>query len=74
MELVREALAELRAQVTQRDYDAFILKWIEGRSVHDVARLTGMTEAQIWSSHHRTCERFRPLLTRRLNRGSSVNG
>jgi RNA polymerase sigma-70 factor (ECF subfamily) len=72
VELVRDALDELRSQVAQRDYDAFTLKWLEGRSVREVARLLGMTEAQIWSSHHRTSERLRPLLTRRLNRSSNL--
>jgi RNA polymerase sigma-70 factor (ECF subfamily) len=72
VELVRHALDELRSQVAQRDYDAFALKWFEGRSVREVARLLGMTEAQIWSSHHRTSEKLRLLLARSLNRGSEL--
>jgi RNA polymerase sigma factor (sigma-70 family) len=42
-DLVRKALAELRPQVSQRDYDAFILRWLEGLSVREVADRLGMT-------------------------------
>ena len=41
---------------------------MEGWSVDEIARHLGMTEGQIWSSHHRTGIKLRPLLARRLDR------
>ena len=73
VDLVRASLNEVRSQLAERDYQAFTLKWIEGLSVREVGRRLGMTEAQIWSSHHRTLQRLRPLLLRRLNRGDSID-
>ena len=64
--LVRETLAELRMQVPQRDYEAFELRWLQELSVRDVANKLGMTESQVWASHHRMITKLRPLLTRRL--------
>ena len=68
-ELVRDALDELRAQVTARDYEAFRLRWIEGLCVKEIAARLEMTEGQIWSSNHRAQEKLRPLLQRRLDPG-----
>jgi RNA polymerase sigma factor (sigma-70 family) len=66
---VRAALVELRRHVSARDYKAFLLHWRRGASVREVAAKLGMTEAQVWSSHHRTKEKLRPLLMRRLGPG-----
>jgi len=65
-ELVRDALVELRQQVTPRDYEAFVLRWVNGWSVRAIAARLQMTERQVWSSHHRTRQKLRPLLARRL--------
>jgi hypothetical protein len=40
-------------------------------SVREIAQCLGMTEGQVWSSHHRTCRKLRPLLARRLGGGLS---
>ena len=69
VKLVRDALAELRPQVAQRDFEAFTLRWVDGLSVREIAGRLGMTESQIWSSHHRMRCKLRPLLFRRLNGG-----
>ena len=61
-EQVRDALDELRQHVKHRDFEAFRLRWMEGWSVNEIARHLGMTEGQIWSSHHRTGDKLRPLL------------
>jgi RNA polymerase sigma factor (sigma-70 family) len=71
---VREALAELRAVVSDRDYEAFTLHWLSGLSIKEVARRLGRTEAQIWSSHHRLSRKLRPLLARRLKGRPRVDG
>jgi RNA polymerase sigma-70 factor, ECF subfamily len=68
-DLVRKALAELRSQVSQRDYDAFTLRWLEGLSVREVADRLGMTAGQVRTSNHRAGMRLRPLLVRRLHPG-----
>jgi RNA polymerase sigma factor (sigma-70 family) len=65
-ELVQEALDELRQNINERDYDAFRLRWIDGWRVGEIAARLGMTEGQVWSSHHRTRLKLRPLLERRL--------
>ena len=65
-ELVFDALAELRDRVSSRDYEAFTLRWIEGLTVHEIARRLEMTEQQVWSSHHRTSRKLHPLLVQRL--------
>jgi RNA polymerase sigma factor (sigma-70 family) len=66
-ELVREALAELQGQIAPRDFEAFTLHWLEGLSVREVAHRLGMTEGQVWSSHHRTRLKLRPLLAQRID-------
>ena len=65
-ESVQDALDELRQHVKARDFEAFRLRWIEGWTVDEIAAHLGMTEGQIWSSHHRTRDKLRPLLARRL--------
>jgi DNA-directed RNA polymerase specialized sigma24 family protein len=55
--------------ISQRDYDAFALHYIDGLSVHEVAERLNTTESQVWSSNSRTKQKFLPLLARRLNRG-----
>ena len=70
MDLVREALTEIRPHVAQRDYDAFTLRWVEGLSVKEIAERLGMAESQIWSSHHRLSLKLRPILAHRLNTGA----
>jgi dTDP-glucose 4,6-dehydratase len=71
-DLVRDALAELRLLVPRRDYEAFVLHWLQERSVREIAQRLGMTEGQVWSSHHRTSRKLRPLLERRLHSESSA--
>lgn len=65
-ELVRDALAELRPRIAPRDYEAFVLHRLQEQPVREIARRLGMTEGQVWSSHHRTLRKLRPLLARRL--------
>ena len=65
-DLVREALAELRTQVSQRDYDAFTLRWLDGSSVREVAERLGMTEGQVRTSNYRVRAKLRLLLERGL--------
>ena len=67
-ELVRAALDELHHRVKERDFKAFCLRWIEGRSVKEIAARLGMNEQQVWSSHHRTRLKLLPLLQERLGR------
>ena len=69
---VRAALVELRPHVKQRDYDAFMLHWVDELPVREVAVRLDMTEGEVWASHHRTREKFRPLLARRLNGVSEI--
>lgn len=69
---VRAALVELRPHVKQRDYDAFTLHWVDELPVREVAVRLDMTEGEVWASHHRTREKFRPLLARRLNGVSEI--
>jgi dTDP-glucose 4,6-dehydratase len=71
-ELTRDALSELRLLVPPRDYDAFVLHWLQELSVREVAQRLGMTEGQVWSSHHRTRRKLRPLLAQRLDTESSA--
>jgi RNA polymerase sigma factor (sigma-70 family) len=71
-ELVWDALAELRTMVRPRDYAAFVLHWIRGLRVAEIAQGLGMTEGQVWSSHHRTLQKLRPLLARRLGLSPST--
>ncbi len=70
VDLVREALTEIRPHVAQHDYGAFTLRWVEGLSVREIAERLGMAESQIWSSHHRLSLKLRPILARRLNTGA----
>jgi dTDP-glucose 4,6-dehydratase len=70
-DLVRHALDELSLLVSPRDYEAFVLHSLQELSVREVARRLGMTESQVWSSHHRTSRKLRPLLARRLDPESS---
>ena len=64
-EVVLDALADLRGQVSPRDYEAFTLRWVEGLSVREIVCRLGMTDGQIWSSHHRTRRKLRLLLVQR---------
>jgi RNA polymerase sigma factor (sigma-70 family) len=64
-ELVRDALDELRQLVADRDHEAFRLRWIEGCSVDQIAERLGMSEGQVWSSHHRTRQKLVPVLQAR---------
>jgi RNA polymerase sigma factor (sigma-70 family) len=65
--LVHEALAELRPHLSQRDYEAFRLRWVDGLSVREIASRLGLTEAQVYSSDHRVKRKLCPLLVRLLN-------
>lgn len=67
LQLVHDALSELRALVSERDFAAYWLRWIDGLSVKQIATRLGMTEPQIWAIHHRISLKFRPILARRLN-------
>ena len=69
--LVREALAELRTLVSQRDYEAFTLHCAQGMSVREVADRLGMTEAAVSSIRHRMCVKLRPILARRFNQSDA---
>ena len=71
-ERVREALAVVRMCVSECDYEAFTLRWLDGLSVREVARQLDRTEAQVWSSHHRMMQKLPPLLARRLEPGPYV--
>ena len=74
IELVREALAELRDRVSPRDFEAFTLHWLEGLSVRKVAERLGRTEAEIWSSDHRLTRRLRPMSEGRLGPQRELDG
>jgi RNA polymerase sigma-70 factor (ECF subfamily) len=65
-EQVRDALADLGAQVAPQDLEAFRLHWFEGLTIGEIARRLGKSEGQLWSSHHRMLEKLRILLVRRL--------
>jgi len=69
VQLVHDAFAELRTQVSERDFDSYRLRWVDGLSIREISQRLGMTEAQIWSSHHRISLKLRPILARRLNEG-----
>lgn len=70
-EQVRDALAELGAQIAAEDFEAFLLHWFGDLTIREIAHRLGRTEAQLWSSHHRIIEKLRVLLVRRLGSDSS---
>lgn len=54
-------LDQLRTQVTPLSYRVLQLRALDGRAVSEVARLVGLTAAQVRARHHRTVVKLRRL-------------
>jgi len=67
-QLVHDALAKLRHRVSPSDYRLFHLKWIEGRSVAEIASSLNLTPEKVSCRLHRVKQKFRCLI--RLCSGS----
>lgn len=65
----RQALELLRTRVSERDYEAFVLRWLRGRSDQEVADALGMTLRQVRSCQRRTFCKLGDLVRRRLSPG-----
>lgn len=58
---VRRILAELSQCVSPPNYRVVYLRWIEGRTVQEVASALGLTRSQVWLREHRMKRKFRRL-------------
>jgi RNA polymerase sigma-70 factor (ECF subfamily) len=63
---VLEALEEARARLSEASHSVVILRWIEGRTVQEIARALGLSPAQVRDRHRRAVPVLRALLGRRL--------
>lgn len=64
-ELVRGILAELRTQVSEVNYRVIHLRWVEGRTIAEVAAALLITPEQVRFRHHRLMKKLRVLAGRR---------
>lgn len=58
---VRDVLDELRGQVSPLSYQVLYLRWIEDRSVAEIAAALCLSPEQVWFRHHRMKRQFRRL-------------
>jgi RNA polymerase sigma factor (sigma-70 family) len=54
--------------VSARSYQVVVLRWVEGRSVSEIAASLKITPEQVRYRHHRMMEKLRSLVARRKNR------
>jgi hypothetical protein len=64
--LVTDVLAELSGRVSASSYQILRLRWIEGRSLPEIAAALGLTPAQVRFRHHRVKQKFRRLVVERI--------
>ncbi len=64
-EQARAVLEEFRSGVSEANYRIIHLRWIEGRTVAEVAAALGLTPARVRARHHRLMGRLRVLAGRR---------
>ena len=60
-EAVRRTLAELRRRVPARSYRVLHMRWMEGRSVAEIAAALGLSAQQVRFRHHRMKHKFQVL-------------
>jgi RNA polymerase sigma-70 factor (ECF subfamily) len=60
-EAVRHVLDRLRNQVPACSYQAFSMRWVEGRTVAEIAAALHLTSEQVWWRLHRVKDRFHDL-------------
>jgi RNA polymerase sigma factor (sigma-70 family) len=58
---VRRVLADLNRRISILDYCVFHMRWMEGRSVPEVAIALGLTPAQVSRRSYRVKQKFRRL-------------
>jgi RNA polymerase sigma-70 factor (ECF subfamily) len=63
--LVGHVMAELSGRVSASSYQILRLRWIEGRSLPEIAAALGLTPAQVRFRHHRVKQKFRRLFVER---------
>lgn len=62
--MVRRVLALLSRQLSPCTYRVFCLRWIEGRTIKQIAEESGLKPEQVRFRQHRAKQRFRQLLAR----------
>jgi RNA polymerase sigma factor (sigma-70 family) len=62
--LVRGVLGELRGRAPECSYRVLYLRWIEGRTVPEIAVTLGLTAGQVRARQHRMWRRLRALLAK----------
>ena len=60
-EAVQRTLAELRRRVSPGSYRVLHLRWMEGRSVAEIAATLGLSPQQVRFRHHRMKHKFQVL-------------
>ena len=68
-DLVREALAELQAEISPVSYQVVYLRCVEERPVAEVADHLDLTPNVVWTRQHRAMAKFRVILDRRVPTG-----
>lgn len=58
-ELVQTVLEEIRASSSPANYDVIRLRFVEGKSVDEVAAALDMTREQVWDRQHRMLQKIR---------------
>jgi RNA polymerase sigma factor (sigma-70 family) len=58
---VRDVLDRLSTEAPPRSYEVLYLRWIEGRTVPEIAVALGLTPEQVHYRHHRVMRKFRLL-------------
>jgi RNA polymerase sigma factor (sigma-70 family) len=61
-EEVRRLLGELRRRVSARSFRVVQLRWIEGRTVQEIAAALELTPQQVRFRHHRMLQKLRVLV------------
>jgi RNA polymerase sigma-70 factor (ECF subfamily) len=59
---VWNALDRLSREASSRSYQVLYLRWIEGRTVPEIAMALGLTPEQVHFRHHRVMRKFRRLM------------
>lgn len=61
-DMVRGAICQLSKKIHQCSYRVVYLRWIEGRTVPEIAVALGLTPQQVHFRHHRAMRKFRRLM------------
>ena len=72
--VVRAMLSQLQKRVGECNYRILYMRWIEGRTMPEIAAALDLTVPQVWLRHHRTKRKVRRLIEHWNGNGRALDG